>query len=59
MKKELVDFTKEEWNTLKSTGMLYELYPDAPDTYEHIGENKCEDCGQYESEGACFYCKMD
>ena len=59
MRKEIEELTREEWDKLKSTGMLWELYPEAPDTYEHIGYDMCPDCGQYESDGACFYCKMD
>ena len=37
--KKLKDLTKEEFIKLKDIGMLYELYPDAPDTYEELERN--------------------
>ena len=38
--KQLKDLTEKEFNNLKNIGMLYEFYPDAPETYEEIkGKN--------------------
>ena len=42
MKKKLSKLTKEEFEKLKSTGMLWEIYPDAPDTFERIHNNLFE-----------------
>lgn len=36
MKKPLSELTKSDYETLKLTGLLWEIYPDAPDTYEGI-----------------------
>lgn len=32
----LKDLSREEFELLKASGMMWELYPDAPDVYEDI-----------------------
>lgn len=36
MKIPLEDLTEEQFEILKSTGMLWEIFPDAPDVYSKI-----------------------
>lgn len=36
MKKHLNDLTVDEFSTLKRLGFLYDLYPDAPETWSDI-----------------------
>ena len=40
MKKDLKKLTKKEFELLKSSGMLWEIYPEAPDVYEKIEKGK-------------------
>lgn len=36
MKKQLTELTKQEFNTLKQMGFLWELFPEAPEKFEEI-----------------------
>ena len=40
MKKKIEDFTEEDWDVLEETGMLWELYPDAPETWSELQRRK-------------------
>jgi hypothetical protein len=36
MKRSLESLTKEEFDSLKESGLLWEIYPDSPESYESI-----------------------
>lgn len=36
LKRKLKSLSKKEWELLKETGMLWEIYPESPSTYEEI-----------------------
>ena len=40
MKKDLKSLSKKEFEQLKKSGMLWEIYPDAPEFYEEISVNQ-------------------
>lgn len=41
MGQKLEDMSKEDFYKLKATGMLWELFPDAPEFYEGIRRMRC------------------
>ena len=42
MKKPIDTFTELEWNQLESTGLLWELYPEAPTNWYELKRSYCE-----------------
>ena len=59
MKKSITQLTKSEFNTLKKSGMLWEIYPEAFDTYERYIKCKCGKIAVWcymPGEKDCFCC---
>jgi hypothetical protein len=44
MAQKLEELSKEDFYKLKSTGMLWEIFPNAPEFYEGIRRMRCSGC---------------
>ena len=36
MDKDLLDFTEDEYNKFSSSGLMWEIFPNAPETYDNL-----------------------
>ena len=50
MSKLLRELSETEFNRLKDVGMLWKIYPNAPESYLEVAREECKRIGQLESD---------